>query len=250
MDRYDHNFYDDLSRTALPSARRIVPILRELMTVDSVVDVGCGDGSWLSVFRDTGADRILGLDGEWIDESLLRISQEEFRRVRLGEPLRIADTFDLGMSLEVAEHLPPERAASFVTDLCDMAPVVLFSAAIPRQGGVNHLNEQWPAYWADLFGNRGYQAIDVLRLAIWDDPDVTWWYKQNVLLFASESALAANPALAAAHTQSRMPPLPLVHPDRYMLVAREAQPSFGRWLRRGPQALRASFAKRAKRTMR
>ena len=77
MDRYDHEFYDDLSRTALPSARRIVPILRELMTVDSVVDVGCGDGSWLSVFRDTGADRILGLDGEWIDESLLRIPREE-----------------------------------------------------------------------------------------------------------------------------------------------------------------------------
>ena len=245
MDRYDHDFYDDLRNTALPSARRIVPMLRDLMKIDSVVDMGCGDGSWLSVFRDTGANRILGLDGDWIDESLLNIAREDFRRVRLDEPIDVAESFDLSMSLEVAEHLPPARAPGFVAELCRMAPVVLFSAAIPRQGGVNHVNEQWPSYWADLFTANGYRTIDVLRLAIWDDPEVTWWYKQNLLLFANDDALAANPRLDAARADSPETPLALVHPDKFMMMAREARPSFSRWLRKAPNAIRASLAKRA-----
>ena len=246
MDRYDHGFYDDLRNTALPSARRIVPMLRDLVQIDSVVDVGCGDGSWLSVFRENGVARILGLDGEWIDDSLLRIPMEDFRCARLDEPLRVTDSFDLAMSLEVAEHLPPERASDFVAELCGMGPVVLFSAAIPRQGGVNHVNEQWPAYWADFFAEQGFQAIDVLRLAVWDDPEVTWWYKQNLLLFANAQALTDNPPLAAAQARSRTPPLSLVHPDKFMLTAREARPSFSRWLRKAPQAVRLSLAKRGK----
>ncbi|MCG8547093.1 MAG: class I SAM-dependent methyltransferase [Alphaproteobacteria bacterium] len=245
MDRYDHGFYDDLRNTALPSARRIVPMLRDLMKIDSVVDVGCGDGSWLSVFRDTGAKKVLGLDGDWIDESLLNIARDDFRRVRLDEPMEVADTFDLAMSLEVAEHLPPERAPGFVAELCGMGSVVLFSAAIPRQGGVNHLNEQWPAYWANLFNSNGHQTIDVLRMAIWDDPEVTWWYKQNLLLFANEDALAANPRLAAARADSPALPLALVHPDKFMMMAREARPSFSRWLRKAPHAIRASLTKHA-----
>ena len=55
------------------------------------------------------------------------------------------------ISLEVAEHLSPGRAESFISDLCQAAPVVLFGAAIPGQGGVGHLNEQWQSYWANLF---------------------------------------------------------------------------------------------------
>ena len=33
---------------------------------------------------------------------------------------------------------------------------VLFSAAIPGQGGQDHLNEQWPEYWQKKFEVNGY----------------------------------------------------------------------------------------------
>ena len=244
MQRYDRQFYDDLTDTALPSARRIVPLLQEMMPVDSVVDLGCGNGAWLSVFRERGASRILGIEGDWIDETQLLIPTDCFRRARLEAPFEVEGTFDLSMSLEVAEHLPPDRADGFVDTLCGLAPVVLFSAAIPFQGGQNHFNEQWPDYWAELFARRGYRPVDTLRLAVWEDREVEWWYKQNLLIFANDAALAAHPKLAAAQRATALPLLRLVHTDRYLIMARDLRPSLGKWLRRGPKALRRSLAKR------
>jgi SAM-dependent methyltransferase len=244
MERYDQKFYDDLAETSLPSARRIVPLLQEMMPIESVVDVGCGNGSWLSVFRELGVGRILGVDGDWIETGRLLIPEDCFRRMPLDRELAVDGPFDLAVSLEVAEHLHEARAAGFVADLCRLAPVVLFSAAVPYQGGLNHVNERWPAYWGDHFARQGYRAIDTIRLAVWEDPDVTWWYKQNLLLFANDAALARNEKLAKAHDETRRPLLRLVHPDRYEIMARDVAPSLGKWLRRGPQAFQASRAKR------
>lgn len=244
MEAYSFEFYEELSDTALPSARRVVPLVRELLPVSSVVDVGCGNGSWLSVFREAGALRILGIDGDWPSERQLLIPAACFRRLPLHQSIDTEEVFDLALCLEVAEHFPPDRADSLVADLCRLAPVVLFSAAIPYQGGLNHINEQWPAYWADRFERNGYRTIDVFRLQLWEDTEVTWWYKQNLLLFATEASLAANPKLAEAQKVTQSPPLRLIHPEKYLATARDAQPSVGKWLRRGPQAFRASLAKR------
>jgi len=215
-----------------------------MMQIGSVADVGCGNGSWLSVFRESGVSRILGVDGDWIEIDRLLIPSECFRRVRLDQDLGIGECFDLAVSLEVAEHLPADRADSFVAGLCQLAPVVLFSAAVPYQGGLNHVNEQWPDYWAERFARQGYRPIDTIRFAVWEDRDVTWWYKQNLLLFANDEVLIQNEKLAKAHNASSQPPLRLVHPDRYEMMARDVAPSLGKWLRRGPQAFRASLAKR------
>jgi len=244
MQSYDQGFYEDLTDTALPSARKVVPLLREMMQIDSVIDVGCGNGSWLSVFRESGVDRILGIDGDWIETDRLIIPSECFRRVRLDQGFGLGERFDLAVSLEVAEHLPADRADGFVTGLCQLAPVILFSAAVPYQGGLNHVNEQWPDFWAERFARQGYRPIDTIRFAVWEDPEVTWWYKQNLLIFANDNALAQNEELAKAHDANSRPPLRLVHPDRYEMMARDVTPSFGKWLRRGPQAIRASLAKR------
>lgn len=110
----------------------------------SAVDFGCRGGSWLSVFRDLGVETVYGIDGDWVDVSQLRIPVECFHAVALDGPLSLPSRFDLAICLEVAEHLPPERVMSFIGELCAAAPVVLFSAAIPHQGGVNHVNKQWP----------------------------------------------------------------------------------------------------------
>jgi len=168
----------------------------------------------------------------------VKIATRDFRRTKLEEPIRIERRFDLAMSVEVAEHLPPERAAGFVADLCALAPVVLFSAAIPGQGGEHHVNEQWPSYWSRLFAARGYRASDVLRPAIWNDEQIAWWYRQNLVLFASADACARHPKLAAACLPEGREPSPLVHPHCYAQALRRAEPHFGRWLKMGPHALR------------
>ena len=212
------------------------------MPVRSVVDLGCGDGGWLAVFATLCGAEVLGIAGPWIKVSQLKIDLARFRRGALDRPLGIERRFDLALALEVAEHLPPDRAAGFVAELTSLAPVVLFSAAIPGQGGVNHVNEQWPAYWARLFAAHGYRAIDNLRSEIWNDTSVTWWYKQNILLFANLEALAAHPKLAAAAGDGE--PRALVHPEPYQRSLRQSRPRLSRWLKMAPAVLRRSFTRR------
>ena len=246
MTSYPKEFYSDLEGTALPSGRRIVPILVDLTAPAAVVDFGCGDGSWLSVFRDHGATRILGLDGDWVDERQLRIPPADFRRAHLDRAVAVDGRFDLAMSLEVAEHLPESRAAGFVAELARLAPVVLFSAAPPFQGGMHHVNEQWPSYWAALFADHGFRPLDILRWQVWNDPQVTWWYKQNLLLFARDDAIRAHPKLAAAAANAPREPIAVVHPEKFADTVRLTQPRFGRWLKMAPDALRRSLRRPAR----
>jgi hypothetical protein len=243
---YGDAFYRFLDATSEASARRVLPLLFALAPVASIVDVGCGDGGWLAAARAAGIDDILGLDGPWIDDAALKIPLENFRRARLDEPVAVPRRFDLAVSVEVAEHLPTERAQSFVAELTQLAPLVLFSAAVPGQGGTEHVNEQWPLYWSRLFAARGYRAIDAFRQPLWDDPAVAYWYKQNLLLYADAAALAANPALAGAAAATPAEPIALVHPDLYNAVTRRARPRIGRWLKMAPDVVRRTLVGKKK----
>jgi SAM-dependent methyltransferase len=185
-DHYDASFFALLSRGATASARQIMPIVLEFVDARSVVDVGCGTGAWLAVAAEHGIEDFLGIDGEWVDAGQLQIPEERFVARDLREPLQLGRRFDLAMSLEVAEHLPPESAETFVESLTRLAPAVLFSAAIPWQGGVNHVNEQWPEYWARTFRSRGFRPLDVIRPRVWHNTAVEWWYAQNTLLFVAD----------------------------------------------------------------
>ena len=95
--------------------------------------------------------------------------------------------YDMAISLEVAEHLPENRGKSFISDLCELSSVVLFSAAIPYQGGDNHINEQWQSYWYGLFKENNFVGIDLIRPQIWENINVKSWYKQNCMLYIHES---------------------------------------------------------------
>ena len=161
----------------------------------SVVDVGCGHGTWLAVFVELGILEYCGIYGDYIDPSALDIPADRFIAADSAQPLRLDRRFDLVVTLEVAEHLPKTDASTFVQSLTELGPVVLFSAAIPFQGGENHLNEQWPDYWAHLFHNRGYRAVDCLRKKTWHNDKVEPWYAQNILLFVHPDEIASSPRL-------------------------------------------------------
>jgi hypothetical protein len=159
---------------------------------------------------------VLGIDGEHVDSELLQIPCQHFQAMDLTKPFRIGGAFDLAVSLEVAEHLPANCALAFVNSLVDLAPLVLFSAAIPHQGGNNHLNEQWPEEWAALFETHDYFAVDFVRKRIWHNEAVEWWYAQNTLLFARSDVLAGNSLLKAEFEATNLNQLSLVHPKQYI----------------------------------
>jgi hypothetical protein len=99
-----------------------------------------------------------------------------------------------------------------VTSLTLLGPVVLFSAAVPGQGGTRHLNEQWPEYWVALFERREYIAIDCIRRRVWDNDEVSWWYSQNMLLFCDRCYLRGNQTLERELEISQGLPRSVVHP--------------------------------------
>lgn len=206
---YSDAFYRRQAGRSFSSARVILPIVFQLLRPAAVVDVGCGIGTWLRAARDLGAGRVVGLEGAWLG-AVERDASIEVHTRDLEAPIALGEAFDLAISMEVAEHLSPARAESFVDDLCALAPHVLFSAAVPGQGGTRHVNERWQSFWACMFAARGFGARDIIRQRVWADPRVDYWYAQNAILFSR-----GHP-IDTASRLDRLHPLHIISPKRML----------------------------------
>lgn len=236
---YDHEFYARQVEGSKRTARIVAGLLTDLLAPRSVVDLGCGMGGWLKAFQDAGAEKVRGFDGDYIDRSRLLIDAADFEVADLSKPLRLPDRFDLAVSLEVAEHIDPGSAAIFVESLVSASDIVLFAAAIPFQGGTGHVNEQWQSYWAGLFGQHGYAAVDFVRPKLWNKPDLPYWYASNILMYAAPRAMERAPELSAFASDGTGLPLDVVHPRAYEALVdpdrmsmRRAGRNLGRAIRR------------------
>ncbi|MBL8821544.1 MAG: class I SAM-dependent methyltransferase [Planctomycetia bacterium] len=179
---YGSDFYQKENRHSQSSAQVIVPLIMELLAPSSVIDIGCGQGEWLSEFAKTGVE-IFGVDGPHIQETQLLIPKDKFQQFDLSKSYSTNQKYSLAISLEVGEHLPENISQEYVNSLTRLAPAVVFSAALPGQGGVNHVNEQWPWYWKSLFEKQGYVRLDPFRHRIWHNPKVAFYYQQNLFLY-------------------------------------------------------------------
>jgi SAM-dependent methyltransferase len=243
--KYDDAFYADLDDDVRGSADVVVPIVVDRLHPGSVLDVGCGRGTWLHVFAESGVADIFGIDGPHISSSDLEIPVDRFRPHDLDEPFDLGRRFDLATCLEVGEHLDASAAPTLVASLVAHAPAVLFSAAIPAQGGAGHVNEQWPSYWARLFAERGYRTVDLVRPLVWNDERVAFWYAQNIVLYLDGSR--PDPA----GTASVDAPMDLVHPRLYQRKPPAPKPaplSLQRVLRELPGATRRAVSHRLHRS--
>jgi SAM-dependent methyltransferase len=200
---------------ARSSAREILPILFDLVDVRSIVDVGSGVGTWLSVATELGVEDVVAVDGSYVPRDLLLIAPDKFVPHDLTTPLVLGRSFDVALSLEVGEHLPAESAQVYVDSLTALAPVVLFSAAIPFQPGDHHINCQWPEYWAERFRANAFHPVDCIRRRVWNSDKVDYWYIQNTLLFVRDDYLEQHERLKSEYAATNLGQLSLVHPRRY-----------------------------------
>ena len=222
--RYNEVFYKCQSRGSARSARQIVPHVIQLTGCRSVVDVGCGIGTWPRTFIEHGVADVVGVDFHEESGQLL-IPPTSFRKMDLRRPVDLGRSFDLVVCLEVAEHLEEEYAEALVDSLVRHGPIVLFGAAVPGQGGWSHKNEQWPEYWAAKFRARGLAAIDCIRPRFWEDPQVDYWYPQNTVLYVRRDRLDRHPALAAAVAWPSEPIRAIRHPRRLKCIFTEGVPT-------------------------
>jgi hypothetical protein len=211
----DGFFYDKRHALTLTAAQKVLRIVCDLFGAPrSVLDVGCGVGTWLAVAQANGA-AIEGVEGAWISGvDDLAVGRELIKVDDLEGNWTVSGRFDLAICLEVAEHLSPDAGSRLVDTLCAASPLVLFSAAIPGQGGNGHVNEQWPEYWQQEFARWQYRALDCVRPRIWEDADIPWWYRQNIVLFASKDhAHEYFSSAASKDPQWDTPVLGLIHPS-------------------------------------
>lgn len=214
---YNNEFFDELAIGAKKSANILVPIVYEKLKPKSVLDVGCGIGSWLKVWSEFNVD-IFGVDGEWVKEESLDIAKDKFKHVDLEKDFDLETKFDLVTTLEVAEHIHEENASQFVKSLVKHSDIILFSAAIPLQGGTDHFNEQWPPYWINLFKNEGYDLLDPFRYLIWNEEDIKDHYKQNTILVVKESAINGNSFFEEERKYAKRSLVSVVHPNKFIKI--------------------------------
>jgi SAM-dependent methyltransferase len=208
---YDTRYYRSISsgsrRSAVSVFNHLAPLLEDGEA--SLVDVGCGSGAWAAVFAERFATKdIRGIDGDYVDRARLEIAEVAFQAHDLTRPLKADRRFALASSLEVAEHLPEASAPILIDTLSGFSDRVLFSAAVPGQGGEYHVNEQPLEYWRALFRARGFTAVDCIRPVLRKDRSVAPWYRYNSILYVRDDAVAALPASFGRHVVPEGTPLP------------------------------------------
>jgi SAM-dependent methyltransferase len=158
----------------------LATIFNSTTSPKSLLDVGCGTGTWLRAAADLGVDTIVGIDGISAPDEQLHVKKEVIELHDLSIPFSLGRRFELAICLEVGEHLPERSSASLISSIVSHADAVYFSAACPGQPGQHHVNCQWPAYWQTLFNRHGYSCDDAIRWLIWEDTRIEPWYRQNI----------------------------------------------------------------------
>ena len=199
---YSHDFYSYIDAGSRRSARAVASILLPEMKIASLLDVGAGHGAWAAEWLVAGVKNVVAVDGDYVQPDQLAIPKKNFRAHDLSTPLDLKKSFDLVQSLEVAEHLPEGKAELFVDNLIRHGDVILFSAAVPHQGGEHHVNEQPPEYWRRKFAARGYAAFDFVRPKLEGRSEVMPWYRFNSYVYANETG---QKRLSKAMLASRIP---------------------------------------------
>lgn len=191
---YTEAYYRQIDKTSVASARTVVPDIVNLLRPKTVLDVGGGTGAWAEAFQNLGVDAWV-VDGPWVPKDLRHVEPTKFIEHDLKQPLRpdhdrVGGRVDLAVCLEVAEHLTQDEGKALVVSLTLLSDVVLFSAAVPEQGGDGHVNEQPPEYWDAEFAAAGYEPVRGFFDPYPPDGNVAWWYRQNALFYINSRSKA------------------------------------------------------------
>lgn len=187
-----------------------------------VADWGCGYGFFLNQAKTVlKAAEIRGFDGAYIDIAHFDAPADAFQPVDLNTDFPVYPC-DLAVCLEVAEHLAPAQSDRIVANLCQSSNVVLFSAAIPHQEGLGHINCQYPSFWAHKFLDHGFVAVDALRPFFWANPAQAIWFRQNMMLFIELKTLMRRYGHLLGYARAPVM-LDTVHPQMWESLNRQQQ---------------------------
>lgn len=193
---YSDRFYSK-SRRCRPWQIAIGKMLAEKYDIQSAVDFGCGLGSYIDGIKQGGAKDVKGFEYMY-DNAKKYIYPEVLPSVEYGDAMSKIDCgkFDCSMSIEVAEHILPEKTDTFIDNITNSSSrLIFFTAAYPGQGGTGHINERKKEFWVDAISSRGFQlaedGIKEIQLEISKLPFRSRYMsliKRRIIMFTKENA--------------------------------------------------------------
>ena len=191
---WDHLFVD------VPPFR----FLAEKHRPASVLDVGCGVGAYLALFKRFGAAAVFGLDGVPPEATASVLEPGEYAVRDLAEPLHLDRVFDLVLCVEAAEHLEERHSGTLLDSIARHAGgVIVFSAAEPGQPGHGHINCQPISHWLERWAERGWVPDLADSLGIRSLATMSWFRRNLVVLRRGDAAGAAEATAALAAIGAR-----------------------------------------------
>lgn len=183
---YSGHFFKQNIEHSKRSAQLLVDYLMQQYPIQSVLDIGCGNGIYLHAFLQAGVTDVTGVDGSPNAKETALVNGKYIEIRDLSAEIDMQRLYDLVMTIEVAEHLDDADSDTFVANLCRHGKRIYFSAAHPGQGGTHHVNEQPKEYWLEKFKQHGYQlqheASTQLASHLEQEDAVFWLYKNGMIL--------------------------------------------------------------------
>jgi len=167
----------------------------ENFEANSILDLGCGVGSYLEGAKQSGCSDIMGIELNY-DKAKNYMVDEVKNNIKKGDitsNLNIDKQFDCCISFEVAEHIVPEGTEGFVKNLTEHSKkYIILSAAPPGQPGTGHINLKPQHFWIDKIqeNNFLYKASLISEYKkIWQELEETPgnkyknWVLRNLMIF-------------------------------------------------------------------
>lgn len=156
--------------------------------VGSVIDFGCGVGSYLDAAYDLGLSRIQGYELH-LAAALphVPVHLRPFLEARdVTEPI-IVPPFDCSWSVEVGEHLEPAGTSQFVDNIvAATSRLALLTCAPPGQRGTSHINLRPQKEWIAMLCFRGMtylpEDVEVTKLR-WKTLGAPPYILRNLMIF-------------------------------------------------------------------
>lgn len=179
--------YDEIDLEEQPQAERLAQILNDLYAPESVADVGCASGLYLKPFDDQGIS-VIGYEISPYAKEVAVIDPGSIVLKDITDPdVGMIWWADLLICLEVMEHIEKAGAKQGIDNICLNSPTtIVFSAAIPGQGGEGHVNLQYKPYWQEMFEANGYKRNEGHERIIIDFMRGGYhlgWLTQNLMIF-------------------------------------------------------------------
>lgn len=189
---YKDSFFNYIDLSSSRSANIFLKKVTIPLIINSILDVGCGRGAWLAEWAKYDK-QIFGVDGAYVNTENLLISQDCFKHQDISKEFFLGRQYDVVQCLEVAEHLQEQNADILIHNLISHGKIILFSAAVPGQGGEYHVNEQPLNYWVEKFESLDFKCFDYIRPQIILESQIEPWYRFNTLLFVHKDMVGSLP---------------------------------------------------------